>query len=67
MGRAGDRIGEEDDGSACHATPRLAKSKVTSHAIPHAALGTRACIYRGGLEGNRARGKKNSTFFARLI
>jgi hypothetical protein len=35
----------DDDDCPAHASPRLAKSKVTSHAIPHAALATRACIY----------------------
>jgi hypothetical protein len=62
---ASDRINERDNESAGHAMPRLAKFKVTSHAIPHAAFTTRVCIYRDMLEGNRA-SEKISTFFTRL-
>jgi hypothetical protein len=47
----------DEDHRRAPTTPRLAKSKVTSHAIPHAAPGTRACIYRGHVGGNRAFGR----------
>jgi hypothetical protein len=43
----------DDDDCPAHASPRHAKSQVTSHAIPHAALATRACIYRANIGGRQ--------------